>query len=332
MSMPCWTPSELRGRAGTIARALLPRPLHARAAQSGPALTLAHRRAADAIGVRVPSFRGIPGRARPRRRCAGRSPTCPWARSPQRRRVPEELSLRLRGRLDAGELPGRLRLCHRPHRRGADRPPEGAVSAADALERPAPRAGRSGAVLVDHGDGDCAGDAKQLRTAGLSTSTPRSPTARRELDARANQIELIASENFTCRPVFEAIGSTPTNSTPRAIPQALYGGCEVVTRSSSSPSTVRRRSSARSTRTSSPMRARRRTWPSTGRTEAGRERSCRSIPRPLVHLIPRSQGNSQFSPPPCTLSSNTASCARRTSSTTTKFAAGEGAPPTADRC
>ncbi|MBX5474093.1 MAG: serine hydroxymethyltransferase [Thermoleophilia bacterium] len=51
----------------------------------------------------------------------------------------------------------------------------------------------------------------------------------RELDRQRNQIELIASENFTWPAVLEAVGSVPTNKYAEGYPgKRYYGGCEVV--------------------------------------------------------------------------------------------------------
>ena len=51
----------------------------------------------------------------------------------------------------------------------------------------------------------------------------------RELERQRNQIELIASENFTWPSVLEAIGHVPTNKYAEGYPgRRYYGGCEVV--------------------------------------------------------------------------------------------------------
>src|SRR5439155_13850350 len=51
----------------------------------------------------------------------------------------------------------------------------------------------------------------------------------RETERQRNQIELIASENFTWPAIMEAIGSTPTNKYAEGYPgKRYYGGCEVV--------------------------------------------------------------------------------------------------------
>ena len=51
----------------------------------------------------------------------------------------------------------------------------------------------------------------------------------RELERQRNQIELIASENFTWPSMLEAIGSVPTNKYAEGYPgKRYYGGCEVV--------------------------------------------------------------------------------------------------------
>jgi glycine hydroxymethyltransferase len=71
---------------------------------------------------------------------------------------------------------------------------------------------------------------EHLRTAGLAEIDPEIADALgRELDRQRDQIELIASENFTWPSVLEAIGSTPTNKYAEGYPgKRYYGGCEVV--------------------------------------------------------------------------------------------------------
>ena len=50
-----------------------------------------------------------------------------------------------------------------------------------------------------------------------------------ELERQRNQIELIASENFTWPSILEAVGSVPTNKYAEGYPgKRYYGGCEVV--------------------------------------------------------------------------------------------------------
>ncbi len=71
---------------------------------------------------------------------------------------------------------------------------------------------------------------QELTSAGLDQVDP--DIARmlgREADRQRNQIELIASENFTWPSIMEAIGSTPTNKYAEGYPgKRYYGGCEVV--------------------------------------------------------------------------------------------------------
>jgi glycine hydroxymethyltransferase len=71
---------------------------------------------------------------------------------------------------------------------------------------------------------------EQLRSAGLEAVDPEiAELLGRELERQRNQIELIASENFTWPSVMEAIGSTPTNKYAEGYPgRRYYGGCEVV--------------------------------------------------------------------------------------------------------
>ena len=71
---------------------------------------------------------------------------------------------------------------------------------------------------------------QQLTTAGLEQLDPEiAELLARELERQRNQIELIASENFTWPALMEAIGSTPTNKYAEGYPgKRYYGGCEVV--------------------------------------------------------------------------------------------------------
>src|SRR5437762_6157033 len=71
---------------------------------------------------------------------------------------------------------------------------------------------------------------QHLRTAGLSDVDPEiAELLGREVERQRNQIELIASENFTWPAIMEAIGSTPTNKYAEGYPgKRYYGGCEVV--------------------------------------------------------------------------------------------------------
>ena len=71
---------------------------------------------------------------------------------------------------------------------------------------------------------------QQLTSAGLDQLDPEiADLLGREVDRQRNQIELIASENFTWPAIMEAIGSTPTNKYAEGYPgKRYYGGCEVV--------------------------------------------------------------------------------------------------------
>ena len=71
---------------------------------------------------------------------------------------------------------------------------------------------------------------QQLTTAGLEQLDPEiADLLGREVERQRNQIELIASENFTWPAIMEAIGSTPTNKYAEGYPgKRYYGGCEVV--------------------------------------------------------------------------------------------------------
>jgi glycine hydroxymethyltransferase len=71
---------------------------------------------------------------------------------------------------------------------------------------------------------------EQLRNAGLEAVDPEiAELLGRELERQRNQIELIASENFTWPSVMEAIGSVPTNKYAEGYPgRRYYGGCDVV--------------------------------------------------------------------------------------------------------
>jgi glycine hydroxymethyltransferase len=70
----------------------------------------------------------------------------------------------------------------------------------------------------------------QLRSAGLADVDPDiAELLGRELERQRNQIELIASENFTWPSVLEAVGSVPTNKYAEGYPgRRYYGGCEIV--------------------------------------------------------------------------------------------------------
>src|SRR2546423_14557541 len=67
---------------------------------------------------------------------------------------------------------------------------------------------------------------QHLRTAGLTDVDPEiAELLGRELERERNQIELIASENFTWPSVFEAVGSVPTNKDAEGYPgKRYYGG------------------------------------------------------------------------------------------------------------
>jgi glycine hydroxymethyltransferase len=71
---------------------------------------------------------------------------------------------------------------------------------------------------------------QELTTAGLEQLDPEiARLLTLETERQRNQIELIASENFTWPAVLEAIGSTPTNKYAEGYPgKRYYGGCEVV--------------------------------------------------------------------------------------------------------
>src|SRR5881296_3418996 len=71
---------------------------------------------------------------------------------------------------------------------------------------------------------------QQLRNEGLAEIDPEiAELIGRELDRQGNQIELIASENFTWPSIFEAVGSVPTNKYAEGYPgKRYYGGCEIV--------------------------------------------------------------------------------------------------------
>jgi glycine hydroxymethyltransferase len=70
----------------------------------------------------------------------------------------------------------------------------------------------------------------RLRSAGLAELDPQvAELLGRELARQRDQIELIASENFTWPSVLEAVGSVPTNKYAEGYPgRRYYGGCEVV--------------------------------------------------------------------------------------------------------
>jgi glycine hydroxymethyltransferase len=70
----------------------------------------------------------------------------------------------------------------------------------------------------------------QIRAAGLAEIDPAiAALLEQELARQRDQIELIASENFTWPSVLEAVGSVPTNKYAEGYPgKRYYGGCEVV--------------------------------------------------------------------------------------------------------
>src|SRR6187431_3127614 len=71
---------------------------------------------------------------------------------------------------------------------------------------------------------------EQLRTAGLAEVDPEvAALLERELERERDEIELIASENFTWPAMLEAVGGVPTNKYSEGYPgKRYYGGCEVV--------------------------------------------------------------------------------------------------------
>jgi len=71
---------------------------------------------------------------------------------------------------------------------------------------------------------------EQLRTAGLAeVDSEVAALLERELERERDEIELIASENFTWPAMLEAVGSVPTNKYSEGYPgRRYYGGCEVV--------------------------------------------------------------------------------------------------------
>jgi glycine hydroxymethyltransferase len=71
---------------------------------------------------------------------------------------------------------------------------------------------------------------QQLTSSGLDQLDPEiADLLGREVERQRNQIELIASENFTWPAIMEAVGSTPTNKYAEGYPgKRYYGGCEVV--------------------------------------------------------------------------------------------------------
>jgi glycine hydroxymethyltransferase len=74
------------------------------------------------------------------------------------------------------------------------------------------------------------GTFEELRTAGLDAVDPEiADLLEQELERQRNQVELIASENFTWPSILEAVGSVPTNKYAEGYPgRRYYGGCEVV--------------------------------------------------------------------------------------------------------
>jgi glycine hydroxymethyltransferase len=71
---------------------------------------------------------------------------------------------------------------------------------------------------------------ENLRTAGLADVDPDvASLLGQELARQRDEIELIASENFTWPAMLEAVGSVPTNKYSEGYPgRRYYGGCEIV--------------------------------------------------------------------------------------------------------
>jgi glycine hydroxymethyltransferase len=71
---------------------------------------------------------------------------------------------------------------------------------------------------------------EHLRTAGLADVDPEvASLLEQELARQRDEIELIASENFTWPAMLEAVGSVPTNKYSEGYPgRRYYGGCEIV--------------------------------------------------------------------------------------------------------
>jgi glycine hydroxymethyltransferase len=71
---------------------------------------------------------------------------------------------------------------------------------------------------------------ENLRTAGLADVDPEvASLLEQELARQRDEIELIASENFTWPAMLEAVGSVPTNKYSEGYPgRRYYGGCEIV--------------------------------------------------------------------------------------------------------
>jgi len=71
---------------------------------------------------------------------------------------------------------------------------------------------------------------EDLRSAGLADVDPEvAELLGRELERQRDEIELIASENFTWPAMLEAVGSVPTNKYSEGYPgRRYYGGCEIV--------------------------------------------------------------------------------------------------------
>ncbi|HSG13558.1 MAG TPA: serine hydroxymethyltransferase [Gaiellaceae bacterium] len=71
---------------------------------------------------------------------------------------------------------------------------------------------------------------EHLRTAGLAEIDPEvASLLGRELERQRDEIELIASENFTWPSLLEAVGSVATNKYSEGYPgRRYYGGCDVI--------------------------------------------------------------------------------------------------------
>ena len=246
-------------------------PVHARAPESGAPVPLADGR--EARGDRRPRAR--PAGAAPRAclppsaRTSPRARTCPAGPIPRPLdEVPRSSAPAVGAVSTAASCPGRPRRC-------STSPAPSRASSAKVRSRPRTRCGSSPGrrLRIEHDpaegarDGRRPGDARAASARPVSpTSTPRSPMLLgREPERQRDQIELIASENFTwpSRARGGRLGADEQVRRGLSRASATTAAARSSTRSSSWRSSARSRCSAPSTRTSSRTPARRRTWPST---------------------------------------------------------------------
>ena len=246
-ALPRYLP-ELDARVLAIARALLPGPYTL--VVSNPARRFAWLTEGQpgTLGLRVPALSGVAAEVvRHVGAVVATSANLPGGPDPRRlAEVPPEILAGRRGRRRRRRAAGNAVHRDRRHRRRAGDSPgwrrcsgHGARTHRRHLGRTAvPRASASsferGTETGCSSIGDAMADAvhsfARLRAAGLAEIDPDiAALLGDELERQRNQIELIASENFTWPSILEAVGSVPTNKYAEGYPgKRYYGGCEIV--------------------------------------------------------------------------------------------------------